>query len=249
MSSVIDFVYKNIVILTGAGISAESGIPVFRSETGLWENERVEDVCVPEALRRDPAKVHNFYNKLRTALEDKRANVAHKAIALLQKVYALHEDCDAFLVTQNIDDLHEKAGSSQVVHMHGELKSLWCTKCGARFSFKGLSNPDTVCPECGQRGGVRPDIVFFEEMPYHMDLIERKLAKCDLFISIGTSGVVYPAAGFCSFAKSCGAKCVEFNLKKSAVATNFDYGFYDKASVSVPKFIDHLLQTGRLLEP
>ena len=248
MTATKDLVYKHIVILTGAGISAESGIPVFRSETGLWENERVEDVCVPEALRRNPKKVHDFYNKLRTALKDREANAAHKAIALLQQTYAQYEGCEAFLVTQNIDDLHEKAGSTQVVHMHGALKSLWCTKCGARFSFDGLSSPDDHCPKCAQSGGVRPDIVFFEEMPYHMELIERKLAQCDLFISIGTSGVVYPAAGFCSFAKSCGAKCVEFNLEKSAVATAFDYGIYAKASQSVPQFVEHLLKTGSLLE-
>ena len=239
--------YKHIVVLTGAGISAESGIPVFRSETGLWEQERIEDVCVPEALVRNPLKVHDFYNRMRASLAQKQPNEAHRALALLQKKLREIPGTELTLVTQNIDDLHERAGSDGVCHMHGELLSMLSQNCGKRFKFAGRSHPDDICPHCKKRGGVRPDIVFFGEMPYHMEFIEEKLAACDLFLAVGTSGVVYPAAGFCRFAKSRGALCVEFNLEKSAVATDFDYGLYGKASITLKAFTEELMKSGTAL--
>ncbi len=237
--------YQHIVVLTGAGISAESGIPVFRSETGLWENHRVEDVCVPSALVRNPKLVHDFYNKMRSGLKTKVPNAAHRAIAKLQQEWP-QRGGSVTLVTQNIDDLHEKAGSMNVIHMHGELNSLWCTACGKRFFFDGESSPDMSCPYCG-KPTLRPDIVFFEEIPYHMDEISAALSRCSLFIAVGTSGVVYPAAGFCQYARAQRALCVEFNLERSAVATNFNYGLYGKASITLPAFVEHLLRTGEPL--
>lgn len=235
--------FKHIVILTGAGISAESGIPVFRSETGLWENHRIEDVCVPEALIRDPLTVHEFYNTMRLSLPSKEPNPAHRAIARLQQEWPA-QGGQVTLITQNIDDLHERAGSMQVIHMHGALKSIWCTACGRRFYWDEDSSPDSKCPHCG-KPALRPDIVFFGEMPYHMDEISDALSDCDLFLAVGTSGVVYPAAGFCQYARAAKALCVEFNLEKSAVASNFYYGRYGKAGVTVPSFVEELLTSGK----
>ena len=234
--------FKKIVILTGAGISAESGIPVFRSETGLWEQERVEDVATYEGFARNARKVHDFYNKMRKSIRTKEPNPAHLALTRLQSEYAQKFAADVTIVTQNIDDLHEKAGSKDVIHMHGELNSILCEHCLGRYEYHDDSSSDTECSLCGHKA-LRPDIVWFGEMPYQMELIEKKLFDCDLFISIGTSGVVYPAAGFCSVAKSTGAYCVEFNLEKSAVASNFTRGIYGKASVTVPAFVDERIKT------
>lgn len=235
--------YKNIVVLTGAGISAESGIPVFRSETGLWEQEKVEDVCTVEALAKDSLKVHNFYNRLRHNLVDKLPNAAHFALTKLQQQWPQKFSGDVTIVTQNIDDLHEKALSQDVIHMHGNLKSIWCTHCQRHYFFDKDSSPIDKCEFCHQ-SSLRPDIVFFGEMPYFMDEIYTKLQKSSLFIAIGTSGVVYPAAGFCQFARSVGARCVEINLKKSAVASDFTDGIYGIASKTVPLLVDKLLDTG-----
>lgn len=237
--------YKNIVVLTGAGISAESGIPVFRSETGLWENHRIEDVCVPEALVRNPQMVHDFYNGMRRSLRDKKPNPAHFALTRLQEKWEA-KGGHVTLVTQNIDDLHEKAESTFVIHMHGELNSIWCTACNERFPYFTDSTPQSVCPKCGQKA-LRPDIVFFGEIPYRMDEISAALEHCDLFMAIGTSGVVYPAAGFCQYARAKGAKCIEFNLERPAGAGYFNYGLYGKASETLPRFVDELLQQGKLL--
>ena len=195
--------FKHIVVLTGAGISAESGIPVFRSETGLWEEERVEDVCFPQALRKNPQKVHDFYNKLRRNLKDKKPNAAHLALTKLQ-VEGQKQGIKVTLVTQNVDDLHEKAGSSDIIHMHGELNSILCTSCLRRYPYFEDSSPKSVCKFCGKEA-LRPDIVFFEEMPYQLNKIGKALNECDLFLAIGTSGVVYPAAGFAQAARQVGA--------------------------------------------
>ncbi|MBO6258346.1 MAG: NAD-dependent deacylase [Succinivibrio sp.] len=240
--------FDNIVILTGAGISAESGIPVFRSETGLWEQERVEDVATYDGFVRDKKKVHDFYNKMRLSLADKQPNAAHLALTRLQKEWPKTHAGKVSIVTQNIDNLHEKALSEQVIHMHGELMSILCEKCHASYAFAGESSVDTVCENCNSRGHMRPDIVWFGEMPYFMDEIEQLLSKCSLFMSIGTSGVVYPAAGFSQYARSQGATCIEFNLEQSAVVSNFDWGLYGKASETVPAFVDHLLKTGEALK-
>ncbi len=231
---------KGIVVLTGAGISAESGIPVFRSETGLWEQERIEDVCVPSALVKNPQKVHDFYNKMRRSLKEKKPNEGHLALAKLQ------EECKArgvkfTLVTQNIDDLHEKAGSEDIIHMHGFLNSLLCPRCGGHFPFFEDSRADMTCKKCN-KGILRPDIVFFEEIPYFLDEIAAALEECSLFMSAGTSGAVYPAAGFVRLAKRAGAHAVEFNLEPSKVNRDFDEGIYESASKSLPKFCKELLK-------
>lgn len=235
--------FKNIVILTGAGISAESGIPVFRSESGLWEQEKVEDVATYEGFLRNPKKVHDFYNRMRASLVSKKPNPAHLALCRLQEEYSEKFSAKVTIVTQNIDDLHEKAGSKDVIHMHGQLNSILCESCAGRYEYHDSSSEDSVCRICSCKS-LRPDIVWFGEMPYQMDLIEQKLFECDLFMSIGTSGVVYPAAGFCSVAKSTGAYCVEFNLEKSRTASAFTAGIYGKASVTVPKFVDELIKNG-----
>lgn len=182
---------RNIVILTGAGISAESGIPVFRSETGLWEQHRVEDVATYEGFLRNKELVHNFYNGMRSKLANIKPNPAHYALSRLAKEW---KNGNVFLVTQNIDNLHEQAGSEQVVHMHGELMQISCEQCGKIFSWDKDSSTKTECLNCGKQT-MRPNIVWFGEMPFFMDEIYEHLAQCDLFISIGTSGVVYPAAG------------------------------------------------------
>ena len=237
--------YKNIVILTGAGVSAESGIPVFRSEDGLWERHKVEDVATYEGFMRNKTLVHEFYNKMRLSLPSKEPNAAHKAIAHLQEEWQ-KQGGDVFLVTQNIDDLHERAGSKQVCHMHGELLKMLCENCHSSFPFSGASSVESKCPYCHHQA-LRPDIVWFGEMPYDMDEIYAKLVKCDLFLAVGTSGVVYPAAGFCQIAAGSGAVCVEFNLEKSLTASNFTYGIYGKAGETVGKFTDYLLKAGNLL--
>ncbi len=231
--------FRKVVVLTGAGISAESGIPVFRSETGLWEQERIEDVCVPEALIRNPKKVHDFYNKMRLTLRDKKPNEAHYALSRLQQE-GQDLGIETVIITQNIDDLHEKAGSSGVLHMHGFLRSAWCTSCDRRYPWEDDTSPELKCKFCNHNS-VRPDIVFFGEMPYHMEQINAHLITCDLFAAIGTSGVVYPAAGFAMTASSSGALAVEFNLEPSYVKSSFQKACYGKASVTVPAFVDRLL--------
>lgn len=238
--------FNRIVILTGAGISAESGIPVFRSETGLWEEHKVEDVATYEGFYRNKELVHNFYNDRRDASLKAEPNEAHKAIARLQKYWQEHGG-SVFLVTQNIDNLHEKGGSSQVCHMHGELLSLLCEKCGYRYPFNLHSSVDSICPKCKEKS-MRPDIVWFGEMPYFMDEIESELLKCSLFVSIGTSGVVYPAAGFCSIAASKGATTLELNLNKTGMSSNFSYKMQGKASVTMKALSDGLIEGKDLLD-
>ncbi|MBQ9274969.1 MAG: NAD-dependent deacylase [Succinivibrio sp.] len=237
--------FKNIVVLTGAGISAESGIPVFRSETGLWEQERVEDVATYEGYARNPAKVHEFYNKMRRSLKERKPNPAHLALSRLEQEW---QQGEVTVVTQNIDDLHEKAGSNNIIHMHGELRSAWCEHCDEHYPWEDDTSAATVCPKCNVKGKVRPDIVWFGEMPYQMGRISEKLNACDLFLSVGTSGVVYPAAGFCQIARAAGALCVEFNLEHSAGFSSFNYGLYGKASQTLTEFVDHLLKTGEALD-
>lgn len=230
---------QNVVILTGAGISAESGLATFRGEDGLWEGRRVEDVATPEAFARDPKLVHTFYNARRAALLTVEPNAAHLALARLDKEWP----GDVLLVTQNVDDLHERAGSKRLIHMHGENSKGWCLACDARFSWAGDMNETSACPECGSTGRVRPDIVWFGEMPYEMDRIEEALRNCDLFVSIGTSGAVYPAAGFVQTARYCGAHTLEINLDPSLGSTLFDQSRMGKASKLVPNFVDELIHS------
>jgi len=230
----------NIVILTGAGISAESGLATFRGADGLWEGHRVEDVCTPEALARDPGLVLDFYDLRRRALATVQPNAAHHALARLDRLWP----GELLIVTQNVDDLHERAGAKRLIHMHGELRSALCRACGARSRFEGAMIEGPACPSCGAKGALRPDIVFFGEIPYRMDEIQDALEQADLFVSIGTSGTVYPAAGFVQLANAAGADTLELNLEPSA-GTVAGYGFaaseYGAATALVPAWVDRLL--------
>lgn len=226
----------NIVILTGAGISAESGIATFRGPGGLWEGHRVEDVCTPEALAQDPALVHRFYDLRRRALGEVLPNAAHAALARLDAEWP----GELLIVTQNVDDLHERAGAMRLLHMHGELKSALCAACGARQPWADDLPPGTACPTCAAPA-LRPDIVFFGEMPYDMAVIDRALSRADLFVSIGTSGAVYPAAGFVQTAKWHGARTLEINLEPSAGSYHFDDARMGRAGDLVPAWVDAML--------
>jgi NAD-dependent deacetylase len=227
----------NIVILTGAGVSAESGVATFRGPDGLWEGHRVEDVATPEAFRRDSALVHAFYDARRAKLGTVEPNAAHRALALLDAEWP----GDLLLVTQNVDDLHERAGSTRLMHMHGELTKGWCLACDQRFPWDGPMGGGVSCPSCAAEGRVRPDIVWFGEMPYAMERIEEALQRCDLFVSIGTSGAVYPAAGFVQTARYCGARCLEINLEPSLGSTMFDESRIGRAGELVPRWVESLL--------
>ena len=223
---------RNIVLLTGAGISAESGVATFRGPDGLWEGYRVEDVATPEAFERDPALVQAFYDARRAKLATVEPNPAHVAIARLQARWP----GEMLIITQNVDDLHERAGAKDVVHMHGRLRSAWCLSCDARMPWEGPLSDGPPCPRCGVAGRLRPDIVWFGEIPYEMDRIENALRGCDLFVSIGTSGAVYPAAGFVQTARYCGAHTLEMNLEPSLGSVYFDESRIGKASELVPEW-------------
>lgn len=231
--------WRNIVVLTGAGVSAESGLATFRGPEGLWEGHRVEDVATPEAFERDPALVHRFYDARRENLARVGPNAAHAALAELERAWP----GGFLLVTQNVDDLHERAGSARLVHMHGEHLKGWCTACDERFEWLGPMGEGAPCPACAAVGAVRPDVVWFGEMPYEMDRIDDALRDCDLFVSIGTSGAVYPAAGFVQTAKYAGARTLEINLEPSLGSLYFDERRFGPASVEVPKWVDELLHS------
>ena len=222
-----------IVVLTGAGISAESGLRTFRAEDGLWEDHRIEDVATPEAFVRDPALVHRFYNARRTAAAQAQPNAAHRALADLARRH------DLTLVTQNVDDLHERGGSSDVIHMHGELTSALCAACGHRWPSPADTDTTMLCPACGT-AAVRPDIVWFGEMPYHMEQIWAAIEQADIFAAIGTSGQVYPAAGFGQHARRSGAHCVELNLDRSAVSRDFHEHLIGPATQIVLEWVARL---------
>ena len=227
----------SIVILTGAGISAESGLATFRGPDGLWEGHRVQDVCTPEALARDPLLVHRFYDERRAKLAEVVPNAAHDALAALDAGWA----GDLLIVTQNVDDLHERAGARRLVHMHGALNSVLCAACGKAAPWSGALSPGTACAGCAAPR-LRPDIVFFGEMPYEMDRIYDAIAEADLFVSIGTSGAVYPAAGFVQTAREAGARTVELNLEPSAGSALFDESRMGPATRLVPDLVRELLQ-------
>src|SRR5688500_2160150 len=229
---------RNIVILTGAGVSAESGVATFRGPDGLWEGHRVEDVATPEAFGRDPALVRAFYDARRARLGEVAPNAAHEALARLDDEWP----GELLLVTQNVDDLHDRAGSRRLLHMHGELNSAWCLSCGGRFAWEGPMANDAACPGCAQPGAVRPDIVWFGEMPYQMDRIEDALRRCDLFVSIGTSGAVYPAAGFVQTARYCGARTLELNLEPSQGSIFFHETRIGPAGELVPQWVEEILE-------
>jgi len=228
---------RNIVFLTGAGVSAESGLATFRGPDGLWEGHRVEDVCTPEAFNRDPALVHTFYDARRAKLGTVEPNAAHTALARLDAEWT----GQLLLVTQNVDDLHERAGSKRLLHMHGQLTKGWCLRCNDRFDWQGPMGEGAECPSCGLRGQVRPDIVWFGEMPYEMERIDDALRACDLFVSVGTSGAVYPAAGFVQTARYCGARTLEINLEPSLGSTLFEESRIGRAGELVPQWVDEVL--------
>ncbi len=227
---------RNIVILTGAGISAESGLRTFRAEDGLWEDHPVEEVATPQGFRRDPVLVQRFYDQRREGILAARPNPAHEALARLEEGW----DGELLIVTQNIDDLHERAGSRRVLHMHGEGLSAWCTACDARHRWTGRLLDGPACPSCGT-AALRPDIVWFGEMPYQMERIFEALAGADLFVSIGTSGAVYPAAGFVQQAKQHGARALELNLERSQGSRWFDETRLGPASELVPRWVAEIM--------
>lgn len=225
--------YQSIVVLTGAGISAESGLKTFRASDGLWENHRVEDVATPGAFVRDPQLVHTFYNeRRRQLLNGIQPNAAHQALAKFEQQFP----GKFTLVTQNIDNLHEQAGSKNLYHMHGELLKVRCTNTYKVYPWEKNTQTNTVCDCCEEKGTLRPHIVWFGEMPFYMDNIEQALTKCDLFVSIGTSGHVYPAAGFVEMARAYRADTVELNLEPSAGTSFFKTQVHGPATDIVPKF-------------
>ena len=227
----------SIVILTGAGVSAESGVPTFRAADGLWEGHRVEDVATPQAFRRNPGLVQRFYDERRAFLSQVAPNAAHQALARLDAAWP----GELLLVTQNVDDLHDRAGSRRLLHMHGELLSALCTACGSARPWQAPLSDPHACPACTRPGTLRPDIVWFGEMPYHMGEIITALTHCDLFVSIGTSGAVYPAAGFVAHARECGAQTLELNLEPSAGTPMFHEARHGPAGTLVPAWVDELL--------
>ena len=229
-----------IVVLTGAGISAESGVPTFRGADGLWEGHRIEDVATPEAYERDPETVLAFYDARRRAVASVSPNAAHRALARLEGAIG----DDLLVVTQNVDDLHDRAGSRRLVHMHGELRRALCLACGSRPRWDGDLIDRPVCPECGERM-LRPDVVWFGEMPYELDRIEQAVVACDVFVSIGTSGAVYPAAGYVALASAFGARTVELNLEPSDAAVPFDEARAGRASELVPAWVDEVIALRR----
>ncbi len=229
--------FHNIVVLTGAGLSAESGLGTFRDKGGLWSEFDLEEVATPEGFARNPARVHDFYNFRRRRLGTARPNAAHHALARLEREHR----GKVLTVTQNVDPLHEVAGTRQLVHMHGELARVLCGACFESVQWTGDLSTETVCATCGKAGAMRPDVVWFGEMPRGMDRIFEALLASDLFISIGTSGSVYPAAGFVAEAKGTGAHTVELNLEPSEGASLFAEAHYGPATEIVPAFVDRLL--------
>jgi NAD-dependent deacetylase len=229
--------HDRIVILTGAGLSAESGIATFRDKDGIWAKYNIEDVATPQAYARDPKRVLDFYNMRRDGLTGKEPNAAHKALARLE---AEHKG-QVLIVTQNIDNLHEAAGSKRLIHMHGELLKAWCLACNTRQPWDGQITLQSSCPQCKDVGRLRPDIVWFGEMPYQMEVIYEHLVEADLFVSIGTSGNVYPAAGFVAEARQNGAHTVELNLEPSEGASYFHETIHGPATKVVPDFVERIL--------
>ncbi|RWL44830.1 MAG: NAD-dependent deacylase [Mesorhizobium sp.] len=228
---------SKIVILTGAGISAESGVATFRDPDGVWAKFNLEDVATPQGFARDPAKVQDFYNMRRRQVGAVEPNAAHAALAKLEQALP----GKVLVVTQNIDDLHERAGSRSLIHMHGELGRALCLGCGESSAWADDITVQSQCPACGAGGRLRPDVVWFGEMPYRMEEIGDALTGCDLFAAIGTSGSVHPAAGFVEEARAAGALTVELNLKCAGWASRFDEQIEGPATRVVPAFVERIL--------
>ena len=233
---------SSIVVLTGAGISKESGLDTFRGKGGIWRGVPAEQVATPEAFESNPELVHSFYNARKEGLlcDHIKPNTAHLALTKLEKEWP----GNFLLVTQNVDNLHERAGSEKLIHMHGEILKARCVNCASVCPWSGEMNAGSICPNCQETGYLRVDVVWFGEMPMKMEAIYRALEKCDLFVSIGTSGNVYPAAGFVQVV--CGnenAKTIELNIEQSLNADQFSQGIYGPASETVPVFVEKLLRT------
>jgi len=229
---------QSVVVLTGAGISAESGINTFRAAGGLWEHHSIDEVATQEGFDRNPPLVYEFYNQRRRQLlsDETKPNPAHTALAKFE-----HEFKGSFLlVTQNVDDLHERAGSQNLLHMHGELLKMRCLNSKIVYGLRGDLNLDSECKCCRSLGNLRPHIVWFGEIPFHMNQINSALEACDIFIAIGTSGNVYPASGFYQKAKIHKATTVELNLEASD--SSFDEGIYGCASAVVPAYFEKLIR-------
>lgn len=222
-----------LVILTGAGLSAESGLGTFRDTNGLWTDYDLSQVATPRGFAADPAKVHGFYNARRANCRAARPNRAHAALA------SIADHPDVTLITQNVDDLLERAGAGDVVHMHGQLNRALCAACGHRWDAPDTMAPDDLCPVCNAPE-TRPDVVWFGEMPYHMDRCQDALDHADLFVAIGTSAEVYPAAGFVDTARDSGARTIEINLEPSARVGAFDEVVMGPATSAVPNWVDSL---------
>ncbi len=229
--------YRNIVILTGAGLSAESGLGTFRDVDGIWTKYDLNDVATPDGFARNPELVLDFYNARRENAKGAQPNAAHMALARLEAAYP----GVVTVVTQNVDTLHEAAGTKNLIHMHGELARSLCNFCGKRHVWEAPLQVDMACPTCEKSGGLRPNVVWFGEMPYAMDDIYQHLSVADLFVSIGTSGTVYPAAGFVAEASRIGAHTVELNLEPSEGASLFDETIHGAATQIVPAFVERLL--------
>jgi NAD-dependent deacetylase len=230
--------FEKIVILTGAGLSAESGLGTFRGTDGLWTKYNIDEVATPEGFARNPVKVHDFYNMRRGWLKKAKPNAAHLALARLEQEHG----GEVLTVTQNIDALHEAAGCRQLIHMHGELARARCAHCGTSLPWADDLSPTTSCPACQREGFMRPDVVWFGEMPLEMERIYEALSRCDLFVAIGTSGSVYPAAGFVAEAHNAGAHTLELNLDPSDGAGLFAETHYGPATEIVPIYVDGLLR-------
>ena len=229
-----------LFVLTGAGISAESGLSTFRDKDGLWQRYPIEEVATISAYERNPARVLEFYNLRRANVRAAKPNAAHFALATLQAAWA-ERGGEVAICTQNIDDLHEQAGSRAVIHMHGELNKARCHDCGDVTLADGELTQSMGCAACGRVGGLRPHVVWFGETPLEMEAIYEALAGADLFVSIGTSGAVYPAAGFVSAARAAGVATMEINLEPSENAHMFDASRYGKASNTVPAWVKEMI--------
>lgn len=227
------------MVLSGAGISAESGIETFRGTEGLWEGHRIEDVATPKAFSTNPLLVHQFYNRRRSQLLSAAVspNAAHYALARLERDF----DGQVTVVTQNVDDLHERAGSKSLIHMHGELLKSCCISCGNVADCLDELSLELQCELCRRVGSLRPHIVWFGEMPLQMHTIQQRINACSLFISVGTSGHVYPAAGFALMAGDAGARTIELNLESTIASSNFDEVRQGVATKIVPELVDELL--------
>ncbi|MFP4518478.1 MAG: NAD-dependent deacylase [Oceanicaulis sp.] len=228
---------ENILILTGAGVSAESGLGTFRDKGGIWSKFDPQKLATPEGFAEDPGAVHAFYNARRENLRDARPNAAHLALAEAEQAWLMAGRGEFLLVTQNIDDLHEQAGSANLLHMHGELLKTRCQACGWLGADGSDITQERACPGCGEAGGLRPHVVWFGEMPLGLDQIYRALEMVDLFLAVGTSGTVYPAAGFVQEAKAAGAWTVELTLEPGEVSSLFDERVYGPASEVVPDWV------------